>query len=101
MIECDDGFSYVVKFCNNPQGGRKILINEFVSSLLLRMLGVHTPEIAVVNVDYNFIMANPEVLVSGRLSEMTAPEVGPHFGCLHVGGSVAATAFDFLPDGML
>jgi len=60
LLECDDGSFYVVKFSNNPQGGRRVLDNEFVSSLLMKRLGIHTPEIAVVNLDYDFMKANPK-----------------------------------------
>jgi hypothetical protein len=101
LLECDDGFSYVVKFSNNPQGGRRILDNELISSLLMRRLGIHTPAIAVVNLDHDFIQANPEVFLSHGSNQTVMPETGPHFGSLHVSGPVSATVFDFLPSAIL
>ncbi|MGA9624179.1 MAG: HipA family kinase [Bryobacteraceae bacterium] len=101
LLECDDGSFYVVKFSNNPQGGRRVLDNEFVSSLLLKRLGIHTPEIAVVNLGSDFLKANPEVRFSQGSNQTAVPEIGPHFGSLHVGGPVPATVFDSLPSAML
>jgi hypothetical protein len=101
LLECDDGSFYVVKFSNNPQGGRRVLDNEFVSSLLLKRLGIHTPEIGVVNLDHDFLKANPEVRISQGSDQTDMPEIGPHFGSLHVGGPVPVTVFDFLPSAML
>ena len=101
LLECDNGFFYVVKFSNNPQGGRRVLDNELVSSLLMKRLGIHTPEIAVVNLGREFLKANPEVLLSQGSNQTAMPEIGPHFGSQHVGGPVPATVFDFLPSAML
>ena len=101
LLKCDGGLHYVVKFSNNPQGGRRILLNEIILSVLMKRLGILTPEIAVVNVDSDFIKANPEVLLSWGPNQKFAPDVGPHFGSLHVGGALPATVFDFLPDTIL
>jgi hypothetical protein len=101
LLECDDGSFYVVKFSNNPQGGRRVLDNEFISSLLLKRLGIHTPGIAVVNLGRDFLKANPEVRLSQGSNQTVMPEIGPHFGSQHVGGAVPATVFDFLPSAML
>src|ERR1039457_5648835 len=100
LLECDDGFFYVVKFSNNPQGGRRILDNEFISSFLMKRLGIHTPEIAVVNLDSDFIKANPEAFLSRAAKQAVIseiPEIGPHFGSLHAGSPIPVTVFDFLP----
>ena len=101
LLECDDGCFYVVKFSNNPQGGRRVLDNEFISSLLMKRLGIHTPEIAVVNLDHDFLKANPEVFLSTGSNQTVTPEIGPHYGSLHVGGPVPAAVFDFLPRAFL
>ena len=101
LLECDDGSFYVVKFSNNPQGGRRILCNEFISSLLMKRLGIHTPKIAVVTLDHEFLKANPEVFLSIAPNRTVTPKIGPHFGSLHVGGPVPAAVFDFLPMAML
>ena len=101
LLECDDGLFYVVKFSNNPQGGRRILSNEFISSLLMKRLAIHTPEIAVVNLDHDFLKTNPEVFLSIGSNHTVTPETGPHFGSLHVGGPAPVAVFDFLPSAML
>ena len=101
LLECDDGFFYVVKFSNNPQGGRRILCNELISSLLMKRLGIHTPEIAVVTLDHDFLKANPEVFLSIAPDRTVTPTIGPHFGSLHIGGPINAAVFDFLPIAML
>jgi hypothetical protein len=89
LIECDDGFAYVVKLTNNPQGGRRVLVNEFVGSILLTQLGVATPELALVNIDHDF-----------------AGDVGPlptglHFGSRYPGTPDTVAVYDFLPDALL
>jgi len=101
LLECDNGFFYVVKFSNNPQGGRRVLDNELVSSLLMKRLGIHTPEIAVVNLDREFFKGEPRSPSFSRIESTAMPEIGPHFGSRHVGGPVPATVFDFLPSAML
>jgi hypothetical protein len=47
LIEADDGYSYVVKFLNNPQGHR-ILTNEFIASQLMQAMALSTPVIALI-----------------------------------------------------
>jgi hypothetical protein len=101
LLECDDGSLYVVKFSDNPQGGRRILCNEFISSLLMKRLGIHTAEIAVVTLDQEFLKANPEVFLSVAPNRTVTPKVGPHFGSLYAGGPVPGAVFDFLPMAML
>jgi len=78
LIDSADGRSYVVKFRNNPQHSR-ILINEWITSVILRHLGISTPDSVVVNISPNFIRDNPEVHIQHR-SGHVPPATGPHFG---------------------
>jgi hypothetical protein len=90
LIECDDGFAYVVKLTNNPQGGRRVLVNEFIGSILLTQLGVATPERAFVNID------------DERMGDIRSPlPKGIHFGSRYPGTPDTTAVYDFLPDAFL
>ena len=49
LLEGSDGNCYVVKFSNNPQH-RRILVNEWISAVFLRHLGLSSPEVAMVRI---------------------------------------------------
>jgi hypothetical protein len=49
LLRCSDGYSYVVKFQNNPQGSRT-LVNDTLGNGLAQRLGLPVPQIALVNV---------------------------------------------------
>jgi hypothetical protein len=90
LIEGDDGFAYVVKLTNNPQGGRRVLVNEFIGSILLTQLGVATPERAFVNID------------DDHMGDINNPlPKGTHFGSRYPGTPDAIAVYDFLPDALL
>lgn len=97
LIESTDGRFYIVKFSNNPQHPR-ILINEWITSMILRHLGISTPDAVVVNISPDFIYNNPEVhlqLGSHRLP----PTCGSHFGSRSPEGQ--SDVYDFLPKTIL
>ena len=48
-MRCSDGYYYVVKFQNNPQGVR-ILANELLATRLAARIGLPVPGAAVVEV---------------------------------------------------
>ena len=99
MLVGDDGYSYVVKFRNNPQHLR-ILVNELVSATLLHYLQIATPEIAIVNIDQSFLTDNPEVhMQSGSRSIDVEP--GWHFGSRYPGNPDTTAVYDFMPDALL
>lgn len=99
LLEASDGFFYVVKFSNNPQH-RRILVNEWISSIFLRHLGLASPEPAMVRVTEEFVAANPDVYLQvGR--ERRAPEVGWHFGSRFPGDPSRNSVYDFIPDALL
>src|SRR5215831_7077115 len=78
LIEAADGHFYVVKFLNNPQH-RRILVNEWISSVFLDYLGISTPKAGIIQITSEFLKQNPEVYIqlgSGR--QEVVP--GWHFG---------------------
>lgn len=99
LIEAADGHCYVVKFLNNPQH-RRILVNEWISSVFLRYLGISTPETAVVRVSQDFLEQNPEVNIQLG-SQRQAVELGWHFGSRFPGDPARLAVYDFLPDTLL
>jgi hypothetical protein len=100
LIEADNNACYVVKFANNPQGGRRILINETIASLLLDEVKIATPEAAYVAIDDKFLQSNPEVfMMSGK--ERIAVQPGLHFGSRLPGIPGQHSICDFLPDAMI
>jgi len=50
LIAADDGCTYVVKFADNRNGGRRALVNEFLGSVILTGLGIATPRPALVEI---------------------------------------------------
>ena len=89
LIEADDGFAYVVKFTNNPHGGRRALVNECIGSILLTELGVATPERAFVSVNDDCV------------GDIEALPNGIHFGSRYPGHPDTIAVYDFLPDAFL
>ncbi|HSY31278.1 MAG TPA: HipA family kinase [Verrucomicrobiae bacterium] len=49
MCECSDGYNYIVKFQNNPEGNRT-LANDLLGTLLARYLGLPVADPAIVEV---------------------------------------------------
>jgi hypothetical protein len=99
LLEASDGHAYVVKFLNNPQH-RRILVNEWISSVFLNYLGIATPASAIIRVSEGFLAANPEVhLQLGHRRE--TPDAGWHFGSRFPGDPARNVVYDFLPDTIL
>ena len=99
LLEADDGRFYIVKFQNNPQH-RRILVNEWISSIFLRYLQVSAAEPALIRLDEEFIGLHPQLAISiGARSIPIQP--GWHFGSLHPGDPARVAVYDFLPDALL
>jgi hypothetical protein len=99
LLEASDGNCHVVKFSNNPQH-RRILVNEWISAVFLRHLGLSSPEAAMVRVSQEFLEANPDAYLQlGR--ERRLPELGWHFGSRYPGDPARMAVYDFLPDSLL
>ena len=71
LIEGNDGAFYVVKFTNNPQH-RRILVNEWLSGVLLRYLQVYTPEMALIELTPEFIRRESRLADRLRLAARAA-----------------------------
>ena len=99
LLRARDEHYYVVKFHNNPQG-RRILVNEWVTSQLLEASGIQTPQTAVVYVTPEFLRLNPDVHLRDG-NERVAVEPGVHFGSQYPGDPASTAVYDFLPDCML
>jgi hypothetical protein len=95
LIDTNDG-PYVVKFRENPEGYRA-LVNELISSTLLRALGVSTPATALVHITQDFLAENTVVFLVG--SKEAYPGAGLHFGSRHPGQDVSV--YDILPAALL
>lgn len=99
LFECNDGQFYVTKFLNNPQH-RRILINEWISSIFLNYLQISAPSVAFVNLSREFLQANPDTYIQlGSRREPVQP--GWHFGSRYPGDPGKIMVYDFLPDTLL
>jgi hypothetical protein len=99
LIEGDDGNLYVVKFTNNPQH-RRILVNEWLSSIWLKYLQIHSPEASVIELSEQFVSGNPELCII-RGSKKDPPLPGLHFGSRMSVNPDRVAIYDFLPDALL
>jgi hypothetical protein len=59
MCECSDGYNYIIKFQNNPQGNRT-LANDLLGTLLARYMGLPVPEPAIVEVTEDLTPGKPD-----------------------------------------
>jgi hypothetical protein len=99
LLEADDGRFYVTKFRDNPQE-RRVLINEWLCTGILRYLGLATPAAAIVEVGADLIAREPGLhmqLAHGR----RAVKPGPQFGSAYPGHPDSQAVYDFLPDKLL
>jgi hypothetical protein len=99
LMEGDDSNLYVVKFTNNPQH-RRILVNEWLSSVWLKYLQIHSPEASVIELSDKFISVNPELAII-RGSKKEPPFPGLHFGSRMSVNPDRVAIYDFLPDALL
>jgi hypothetical protein len=94
LVLTDKGL-YVCKWKHNPQH-RRVLINEAIGSQLLALLGIATPDWAIVEVDEGFIAANPLACISWR-SESVPIVPGMHFGSRFPVDPETTAVYVFLP----
>src|ERR1039457_4326112 len=73
LIEGEDRQFYVVKFRNNPQH-RRILVNEWIASALLRFLHIDVPVTAVMNFSRRFLEENPDAFVQAGSRRVAAAQ---------------------------
>jgi hypothetical protein len=99
LIEATDGYAYVVKFTNSPQG-RRILINEWIASIVLNYLEIATPERAIVFISEEFLTENPDTHLQLR-TRRQAIEAGYHFGSRFPGDLTTTVVYDVVSDTLL
>ena len=99
LLGCDDGASYVVKFCNNPQHVR-VLANEMLAGRLALLIGLPVPEPTFVEVHQDLIDRNPGLALE-RASVHVPCLPGLHFGSRFPGTPGRTLVVDFLPDRLL
>jgi hypothetical protein len=99
LIEGEDGGYYVVKFTNNPQH-RRILVNEWLASALLRYLQIQIPETVAIELLPEFIDSSPELYLAIGTRRERVP-AGVHFGSRMAVHPERVAIFDFLPDKLL
>lgn len=98
LLETDDGF-WVVKFLGNPQH-RRVLVNEWIASVVLRYLQIASPETALIEVTEDFLRENPEVGLQFG-GKRVPVEPGRHFGSRYPGDPALTAVYDFVPDALL
>src|SRR5258708_27328612 len=95
LIEAQDGFHYVVKFRQTPQH-RRILVNEWVASVLLDYLEIAQPVTRVIEITADFLAANPDIYI--QLGTHRLPvQPGWHFGSRFPGNPITQAVYDILP----
>lgn len=82
-MRCSDGFQYVVKFQNNPQG-RRTLFNDAFGTLLARHLKLPVADTAIVEVSEE-IIRNSERLVIQLKHGRVPCQAGLCFGSRYIG----------------
>lgn len=99
LMRCDDGYYYVVKFRNNPQGPR-ILANEMLASHLALVLGlpVSEPDVALVS---DWVVEHTPELYIQHGSTRTRCASGFAFASRFPCDPLSVPAYDFLPDAEL
>lgn len=99
LLRCEDGASYVVKFQNNPQHIR-ILANEMLAGRLAGLIGLPTPDLAIVEVAHELQEKIPSPQTeSGRPRQPCV--AGLQFGSRFPGIPSQTLVVDFLPDRLL
>ena len=99
LMEAADGHHYVVKFSDNPQH-RRVLVNEYVASILLSHLDIAQPETRVIEVSADLLRDHPDVYIQlGASRRPVTP--GWHFGSCHPGDPNRLAIYDFIPDALL
>ena len=99
LLETEGAAFYVVKFLSNPQH-RRILVNEWIASVILQYLQIASPEVAIVEVTPEFLSNNPDVCMT--LGQRVTPvEPGWHFGSRFPGDPATTNVYDVMPDQLL
>jgi hypothetical protein len=99
LIVAADGHYYVVKVKQNPQH-RRVLVNEWVSSVLLDYMGIPSPKVEMIQLTEGFLEQHPEICIQlGTRAEPVSP--GWHFGSRMPVDPQRAVIYDYVPDALL
>jgi len=98
LLAGDDGNYYVTKFAWRPDGHRR-LINEWVGTQLLSLLGLATPRVCIVEATAAFLDVHASKLETTTRESPTL--IGPHFGSQFPGDPLNSVVYDYLPDKIL
>lgn len=95
LMRADDGYSYVVKFTNNPQH-RRVLANEWLAARLAQAVRLPVPLTAQINVPPELIESSPDLKfhLAGR---SVACESGLQFGSRWLSDDPQAPVYDWIP----
>ena len=96
LMRCEDGYYYVVKFRNNPQGVR-ILANEMLAAKLALAIGLPVSQPEVIEVSDWLIEHTPELYMQWgreRVRCVSGFQFGSRFPC----DPLRTPVYDFLPD---
>ena len=96
LMRASDGFSYVVKFQNNPQHIR-VLANDFFATRLAQKLGIRVPEPVVIEVS-SWLIEHTEELRCNLGGTKVPFTSGLCFGSRYIADPEAGTALDYLPE---
>jgi len=99
LMRCSDGNYYVVKFQNNPQH-RRVLVNEFLGTMLAARLGLPTVPVEIINVSEALVLFTPELVVEQPRVRISC-RPGLQFGSRYPGDPRRLTLLDVLPDELL
>ncbi len=94
LVQADDGFLYVVKFSNNPQGPN-LLFNESMGASLLRTCGLKVPCWKPIMVTDAFLDRYPECWIQTESGSLR-PSAGLCFGSRFLGRE-DSRLFEILP----
>jgi hypothetical protein len=98
LVEGSDGKFYVAKFLGNPQGNRT-LVNELVAHQLLRVMGISTPPLRLLNLPNTAEFDQNAYFLVG--AKRIPAEPGRHLGSLCPVNPEKVAIFDLLPVRLL
>lgn len=99
LMRCSDGYFYVVKFQNNPQGVR-VLANEMFAGRLAEFVGLPVPPTEIVEVDDWLIDHSPELHIQLARSNLKC-SAGLHCGSRYAVNPLTGDVCDYLPAELL